>query len=429
MSTHRLSALGLCIIVVAVTCGCHTMRIESDPPGAQVHWDGVYHGQTPMVHTWYFGQKGEGYDVKMTLPGYDLSQCPPIERGYLFAESSLTTAPSGAKLFIDGLFVGTTPTFHGLFFPSVVRVVWPKEVLANSKYRPEGTPAPPPAAPTAAGVSPRPTFGRVRNRFAVLIGLSRYKFRGKWGLGNLRYASSDAEALAAYFRSEDGGRFDHVILLTDEEATTLNIKIALREKLRGAQKDDLVVISWSGHGGPDPQELNKLYLITHDTDPEHMASTGYGMDEFKRDISRVEARRVLILADTCHSAGISDPKVALRGPKDNKIVEGIKGVYVAPQNSNVAPPMWMIFTSCETGEYSRETEKLGGGHGVFTWYLLEGLKGRADDPKYGGDDDGKITLGELIEYTRDQVKRYTGNQQHPDTAGRFDRSIHMGKVK
>ena len=306
-------------------------------------------------------------------------------------------------------------------------MVWPKEVLANSKYRPEGTPAPAPApAPPPAA---KPDFGRVRNRFAVLIGLSRYKFRGKWGLSNLRYAAADAEALAAYLRSDRGGRFDHVVLLTDEQATTRNIKIALREKLRGAQKDDLVVISWSGHGGPDPQEMKKLYLITHDTDPAHMASTAYGMDEFKRDVSRLEARRVLILADTCHSAGISDPKVGLRGPKDNKIVEGIKGVYVAPDKPKAAPPMWMIFTSCEAGEYSRETDKLGDGHGVFTWYLLSGLKGRADKPTCGGDGDGKVTLGEVIEYTRDQVKRYTGNQQHPDTAGRFDRKLLMGTAK
>ncbi len=421
MSMRPLSALGSCVIALA--CGCHTVRIESDPPGALAYWDGKYYGRTPIVHTWYLGQKAYGFDTKMVLPGYDVSECPPIERGYLVTETSLSTAPSGAMCYVDGVFVGSTPGFHHLRFPRLIRVVWPKEVLANSKYRPEGAPGF--AAPAAA----KPRVGSVRSRFAVLVGLSRYKFRGKWGLSDLRYAGADAKALAAYLRSERGGRFDHVILLTDEQATTRNIKIAIREKLRGAQRDDLIVISWSGHGGPDPQEPKKLYLITHDTDPAHMASTAYGMDEFKRDVSRLEARRMLILADTCHSAGISDPQVGLRGPKDNKIVEGIKGVYVASAKSSATPPMWMIFTSCEAREYSRETEKLGTGHGVFTWYLLQGLKGGADTPKCGGDGDGRVTLGEVIEYTRDQVKRYTGNQQHPDTAGRFDRTLLMGTAK
>ena len=91
--------------------------------------------------------------------------------------------------------------------------------------------------------------------------------------------------------------------------------------------------------------------------------------------------------------------------------------------------MRMIFTSCETGEKSRESAKLGGGHGVFTWFLLQSLRGEADKPTSGGDGNGTVTLGELIEYTRDQVKRFTGNQQHPDTAGRFDRNLTMGVVK
>ncbi|HUT61372.1 MAG TPA: hypothetical protein VNA25_26285 [Phycisphaerae bacterium] len=43
--------------------------------------------------------------------------------------------------------------------------------------------------------------------------------------------------------------------------------------------------------------------------------------------------------------------------------------------------------------------------------------------------DGKVTLGEVIEYTRDQVKRFTCNQQHPDTAGLFNRNLPMGVVK
>jgi uncharacterized caspase-like protein len=162
-----------------------------------------------------------------------------------------------------------------------------------------------------------------------------------------------------------------------------------------------------------------------------MASTAYSMEEFKTDIAKLKAGRVLVIADACHSAGISDPKIGIRGAKDNKIVKGIRGVYVADEKAKSDGPMRMIFTSCETGEVSRESSELGGGHGVFTWYLLQALKGHADNPKHktGGNADKKITLGEVIEYTRDKVKRHTGNQQHPDTAGRFDRNLIMGRVK
>ena len=435
MTRYWLLVLGVCW--GGAVGGCHTVQLDSDPPGARVYVDGVYWGTTPCSHTWVLGQKAAGYRSAMVLPGYDLSDCPDLPRTAAIhpAESLMISAPNGAKVYVNGNLVGTSPLFRNLPFPQSIRAVWPKNVLANSRYRPEHagqapptvappTPTPPPSRPPAA-----PLAGPVRNRFAVVVGISKYKLRGKWGLTNLRYAARDAAALANYLRTPKGGRFDHVSLLTDEQATTRNIKIALREKLRGVQPDDLVLVYWSGHGGPDPHETDKLYLITHDTDPEHLPSTSYSMAEFKTDMASLRAKRVLVLADTCHSAGISDPKIGIRGPKDNKIVEGIKGVYVASDAATKAGPLKMIFTSCEAGEVSIESSKLGGGHGVFTWFLLKGLQGGADQPKVGGNADGKVTLGEVIEYTRDQVKRYTGNQQHPDTAGRFDRSVIMGSSK
>jgi uncharacterized caspase-like protein len=263
----------------------------------------------------------------------------------------------------------------------------------------------------------------------VIVGVSEYRHRGKWGLTNLRYAARDAQALANYLRSPRGGRFDQVTVLLDGQATTRNVKIALRERLRGAQKNDVVVIAWSGHGGPEAQGGKDLYLITHDTDPAHMPSTAYSMAELQRDIARVEARRVLVVADTCHSAGISDPSLGVRGAADNAIHEGFRDLQLAARKKEgESAPVRMVFTSCESGETSLESSKLGGGHGVFTWFLLQALQGQADQQRAGGNGDGVVTLGETIEYTRDQVKRFTRNRQHPDTAGRFDRNLVMGRA-
>lgn len=419
MTATRLAISLLCLL--ALPFGCHTVSLDSEPSGAKVYVDGQYWGTTPCTHTWMLGQKMGGFTASMVLPGYDNSECPLMQRGRAMhsQESLLTSAPGGAQVYVDNVYVGNSPLFRLLFFPNNIRAVWTKEVLAKSKYRQEAAPAQPPVVRHEGP-------GPVRNRFALVVGLSDYKYRGKWNLANLRYAADDAKAFADYLKSEKGGRFDQVILLTDKQATTKNIKAALRESLRGVQKDDLVVIFWSGHGGPDPYDPKSLYLVTYDTDPEHMASTAYAMDEFKTDVGRLAAQRMLILADTCHSAGISDPRQGVKGPSDNKIVEGIKGVYVAPDKPGDAGPMWMIFTSCEAGEVSREYADLGGGHGVFTYYLLRGLKGEADRPKNGGNGDGKVTVGECIEFTRDQVKRYTRNRQHPDTAGRFDRNLTIG---
>ncbi|GEM_PF-1074917 len=285
----------------------------------------------------------------------------------------------------------------------------------------QNVPFRPPPEPSSSGPSP------ISKRWAVIIGVSDYKFRGKWGLDNLRYAARDAQVLADYLKSDKGGRFDNVTLLLDKDATTQNVKIALRENLRAVQKGDFVLISWSGHGGPDPSSNKDLYLITYDSDPEHMAATSYSMSEMQEDVGKLQADRILLLADTCHSAGISDPKIGFKGARENKIVEGIKGVQMNPkQQEGKDTSMRMIFTSCESGETSLESSDLGGGHGAFSWFLLKAMMGDADKKENGGNGNGIVTLGEVIEYTRDQVKRYSKNQQHPDTAGRFDRNIVIG---
>ena len=79
-------------------------------------------------------------------------------------------------------------------------------------------------------------------------------------------------------------------------------------------------------------------------------------------------------------------------------------------------------TSAEANEEAIEGPQWGGGHGVFTYFLLEGMRGAADR----GQSDGVVTLGELFEYVRDGVLRETGNKQHPSIGTTmFDRRFPM----
>jgi uncharacterized caspase-like protein len=318
---------------------------------------------------------------------------------------------------------------------SAMRQLATSDLVATARgYEPYLTLARAGNRPTAPVVNrppvPMPTaLGPVAQCKAVVIGISKYANKGQWGLSDLRHASADAKAMEALLKSDRGG-FDEVEMLLDEDATAVAVKQALRENLRGVQPNDLVLIFWAGHGFPDPHETEKLYLITHDTDPEHMASTAYSMEEFRRDVAAIKAGRVIVVADACHSGGIFDPTIGIRGQRKNTIVSSLRGVYVGEEAAkHTGGPSRVIFTSSEQGQVSQESEKLG--HGVFTYYMLDALKGEADKPqnKTGGNGDGKVTLGELIEYTRDRVRRFTGNQQHPSTAGRFDRELVLSQTK
>lgn len=78
-----------------------------------------------------------------------------------------------------------------------------------------------------------------------------------------------------------------------------------------------------------------------------------------------------------------------------------------------------LLTSAEANEVALEDEKWGGGHGVFTYYLLEGMRGKAESSK-----DGIVSVGELFEYVRESVRKTTDNKQHPAIGTTlFDRNL------
>jgi len=59
---------------------------------------------------------------------------------------------------------------------------------------------------------------------------------------------------------------------------------------------------------------------------------------------------------------------------------------------------------------------------VFTYFLLKGLKGEADYNQ-----DARVSLGELIPFLSEQVRRETRNAQSPTVAGKFDPALSVGR--
>jgi hypothetical protein len=250
------------------------------------------------------------------------------------------------------------------------------------------------------------------DRWAVIVGISKYKHNQL----NLKYADRDADALYNLLLSPAGGRFaqDHIIKLTNEAATTSSITRALRSFLKKPDREDLVLIYFACHGSPDLDRPDNIYLITHDTDPNDISGTALPMREI--DLSLREnllAEKVILLADTCHSAAIAG-SIGRRsvGSKTQLVNRYLQEVSVA--RGGIA-----LLTSAEANEVSFEDARWDGGHGVFTHYLLQGMQGAADT-----NNNGFVTVGELFEYVRDNVKQATDHKQHPCIgANPFDRNL------
>ena len=279
---------------------------------------------------------------------------------------------------------------------------------------------------SGAAVIPRERLGKIRNMVAIVVGISKYKYEGEGHprLRNLDYAAADADALASHLVTSGFNKAD---LLTDQKATLAEIRRTLGGRIKAAQEDDFVLVFWAGHACASRKNPRKLYLMTYDADPDNLPDTAYAMSDFRAEISGIRAQRLMVVVDTCHSGGVSDPTVRYRGASAADINSALRGVYVAEHASGQrtgtkGSAMRLVFTACEAGEVSRESSKFG--HGVFTYYLLESLQGKAD-----ANGDGIITLDEMIEYTRSKVRAFSKGQQNPSAAGFFDRSVPMGVIK
>ena len=251
-----------------------------------------------------------------------------------------------------------------------------------------------------AAVSP----GFKGRKFALLVGVSKYKYHDG-GLTNLAYAGADARAVRDFLVRPEGGGFapGDIVFLEDEGATVEAVRAALRNFLPRATAEDLVFIFIAGHGDADPYARQNLYFLLHDTKLADMPSTALPMTELKDVLDQqVRARRVVVFVDTCHSAGLSGERLAVgtRGVENNLI-----NLYASQLFTETGRA---VITSSDVNEVSNEAPKWGGGHGVFTWALLEGLRGGADT-----DADRFVTAGELFEYVRARVREETGLQQNP----------------
>ncbi|MDX6575500.1 MAG: hypothetical protein QOE96_1453 [Blastocatellia bacterium] len=238
-------------------------------------------------------------------------------------------------------------------------------------------------------------------KFALVIGISKYKNNLR-GIPNLEYADADARSIYEFLQQPAAGGFsrEDMLILANEQATNTNIRQALTSFIAKATADDLLLIFFAGHGAPDPSAPQNLYLIAYDTSVEDMSETALAMSDLRRYIEQnIRSKRVVLLLDTCHSAGLSaDVTRDLGNNLANLYLE--KLLY---QEEGRA-----IITSSDVNEPSHESQRWGNGHGVFTYYVLEGLKGSADTNQ-----DRLVSVGELFRYVRQKVRLDTQFLQNP----------------
>src|SRR5216684_1445183 len=267
---------------------------------------------------------------------------------------------------------------------------------------PVTAPAPPPPPPST--------------QWAVIIGVGGYE---STAVPKLRYPVADADAVYQTLIASGGFKKENILLLTDKterKPTLRNIKWALGTFLaRSAHKDDLVVIYFAGHGaseidqrGVERDGLSK-YLVPSDADPDDLYSTALPMDEMQNVLARIEAERVTVFLDACYSGAAGGRTFA--STKTRTV--NVDDIFLDRLTRSKGRA---IVTASRPSELSIELAELG--HGIFTYYLVRGLQGYADNNR-----DGIVSLQELYEYLAQEVSRKSrqvGGNQHPMLKGELE---------
>jgi hypothetical protein len=257
---------------------------------------------------------------------------------------------------------------------------------------------------------------RMGELWAVVIGINKYK-----NLASLKYAANDAQEFYRYLVEVNKIPKENIWLLLDEEATLEQIKSILGTRLRrSAGKEDMVIVYLAGHGAiegdsasPDGDGLEK-YILPYNADPKDLYSSALPMGEIARVFQRISSERLVFITDTCYSGATGGRTVPVPGVRTN-----ISGAFLERISQGSGR---VVLTASDANEVTVERDELR--HGVFTYYLLEGLRGKADL-----DGNGVITVDEVYRYVSIKVPQATGQGQHPVRKGETKGEMVLGVLK
>jgi formylglycine-generating enzyme required for sulfatase activity len=258
-----------------------------------------------------------------------------------------------------------------------------------------------------APVFAQDTAPRKSEKWVVLIGVDHYA-----NAKPLQYAVADQQALRDEF-VRSGLDQRQVTLLRDklEDTRYLPFKSNIEQQIKAAcelaERGDLVLIVFSGHG----RHIGKQsYVCPTDgrlDDPDTMVALEWIYDQLKTS----KADLKMLIVDACRDI---DPFLAgRRGGAEPDRKEEMR-LFVSSHER--LPDGLIQLHSCSEGEKANEDPALG--HGVFTYYLLEGLRGKADV-----DGNGQVTLGELMSFGNRETKLHVrdkfGDIQRPKVFGNY----------
>ncbi len=216
----------------------------------------------------------------------------------------------------------------------------------------------------------------------LLVGVNEYQDNG---LPSLRYPSVDCQGLGEALGKATQGFPNKEVIIHHDFAAQLPILPGIRQSLERivsqAQPQDSILLYFSGHGMLE-ENSQQAVLCFRDTRKDDLLKTGLALQELLQMLGNSSSNQQMLCLDTCHSGDMN----LLYSGGNTRDVANLETVNPAPQMMEILRQSaskskgFCALLSCDRGQKSWEFPELG--HGVFTYFLMQGLLGEAAD-QYG----------------------------------------------
>jgi WD40 repeat protein len=232
------------------------------------------------------------------------------------------------------------------------------------------------------------------NLYALLVGVANYKNPSL----RLEYPGKDAEELATALKTQAGVLYRDVKVkvLTDAEATSVNVKDGLLWLQKETTSRDLAIVFFAGHGLTDAK--NEFWYLPYEADTSRLLTTAVSRSDVMSVLGDLPGKKILFI-DACHAGAALASNTRTRGASVD--------LNSAINDFATAESGLVVYGAATGRELSVESDEWH--HGAFTKALIEAIgEGKADIAHKG-----KITTALLDAYLAERVKQLTRGEQHP----------------
>lgn len=242
--------------------------------------------------------------------------------------------------------------------------------------------------------------------YVLAAGVADYKTEG---LNSLKFPVIDAKSIVPLFtegeyRDRQLFAASHApMVLTDRQVTMSSLEQSIRTleqrlKARPDPQGDLVIFYMAGHGKEVDREFYLLPSSLKTIDSKEIQQQGIAWSKLCGMMKSLPCRIVWMI-DACHAGAAAE--------KQNETVEEQNKGTIREANF----PNHFVLAAARANQEAAEFDDLG--HGVFTHAVLGGLNGAADQAERIGNKDTRVSIQELAQYVRKEVRQTTNKKQDP----------------